>query len=165
MMTGTIAVRELGGPIRPIPSGPSQPSAPIIQVNDRMSPNSVRSVSEIVRVNRKSSPVISSSASPISGAIPDSVASLYSSSTIAGDRLLTARGPPSPTANSLILRSASLTLSSPVSLRLMLAIATGVPSVSVPVIAAIAPPICGTLPTASISTCVIDSRFSNWSAA
>ena len=41
-------------------------------------------MSERVRVNTKSSTAISTSASPMSGASPVSVASLYSSSTITG---------------------------------------------------------------------------------
>ena len=75
----------------------------------------------------------------MSGPIPSSVAFVYSSSTITGDRLLTRSGPSLPDASSKILRSTSLVLSSPVSLKRMLAIATGVPSVSVPVSASIAP--------------------------
>ncbi len=89
-----------------------------------------------VRVKTRSSTAISSSASPISGPIPDSVASLYSSSTITDDRLVTRSGPSSPVASSLIFRSAAWIISSPVSIRRMLAIATCVPSTSVPVIAA-----------------------------
>ena len=106
MMTGTNAVSELGGPMRPRPFGPSQPSAPTTQIIEKISPVSVSSVSEMVRVKSRSSATIRSSAKPISGAIPDSVASLYSSSTTIGDRLLTRSGPSSPVASSLILRSA-----------------------------------------------------------
>ena len=101
----------------------------------------------------------------MSGPIPSSVAFLYSSSMITGDRLLTRNGPSSATASSLILRSASTILSSPVLLRRMLAIATGAPSVSVPVIASRAPWISGALRTESICACVTDSKPSTWSAA
>ena len=97
--------------------------------------------------------------------MPCSVACLYSSSKIAGDRLLTRSGPSSASASSLILRSAATTLSSPVSVRRMLAMATGVPSLSVPVIAARAPWICGALRTESICAWVTDSKSSAWSAA
>ena len=100
MMTGTIAVSELGGPMRPSPFGPSQPSAPTIHVSEKMSPASVSSMSETVRVKTSSSTAISTSARPISGAIPSSVAFLYSSSTTTGDRLLTRSGPSSAAASS-----------------------------------------------------------------
>ena len=82
--------------------------------------------------------------------MPCSVACLYSSSKIAGDRLLTRSGPSSSAASSLILRSAASILSSPVSVRRMLAMATGVPSLSVPVIAARGPWSSGTFRTESI---------------
>ena len=91
--TGTIAVSELGGPIRPSPFGPIQPSAPIIQVIESTSPVSVSSISARVRVNSTRSAAIRSSAIPMSGPIPSSVAFLYSSSMITGDRLLTRNGP------------------------------------------------------------------------
>ena len=74
MMTGTIAVSELGGPIRLSAFGPSQPSAPTIQTIEKISPVSVSSISERVRVKSRSSAAISSRASPISGPIPSSVA-------------------------------------------------------------------------------------------
>ena len=92
-MTGTIAVSELGGPIRPSPFGPSQPSAPTVQAIANISPVRVSSMSAMVRVKSRRSTVISTRASPISGAIPCSVACVYSSSTITGDRLLTRSGP------------------------------------------------------------------------
>ena len=165
MITGTIAVSELGGPMRPSPFGPSQPSAPTIHVSEKISPASVSSMSERVRVKTSSSTAISTSARPISGAIPSSVAFLYSSSTTTGDRLLTRSGPSSAAASSLILRSASWTLSSPVSISRMLAIATGVPSVSVPVIAARAAWSSGALRTPSICAWVTEPKSSVCRAA
>ena len=93
MTTGTIAVSKLGGPIRPRAFGPSQPSAPTTQVIEKTSPASVSSMSDRVRVNSRNRAAISSSARPISGPIPSSVAFVYSSSTITGDRLLTCGGP------------------------------------------------------------------------
>ena len=99
-ITGIIAVSELGGPIRLSPFGPSQPSAPTIHVIETMSPIRVSSISDTVRVNRRRSKAIRSNASPINGAMPDSVACLYSSSTIVDDRLLTLSGPSCSSANS-----------------------------------------------------------------
>ncbi len=43
MMIGTIVVSEFGGPVRPSAFGPSQPSAPTIQIIDVRSPISVSS--------------------------------------------------------------------------------------------------------------------------
>ena len=126
-MIGTIVESELGGPIHPSASGPSQPSAPMIQISDMIRPRSVISRSENVRMNRRIRSAISTSAIPISGSSPDSVASVYSSSTTAGDTTLTRSGPSSAVARSLIRRSTSKTRSSPVSSRRMLAMATGVP--------------------------------------
>ena len=80
MMTGTIVESELGGPISPSPFGPSQPSAPTMQTIDMKRPASASSMSDTARVKSSSSTAISSSASPISGAMPCSVACLYSSS-------------------------------------------------------------------------------------
>ena len=132
MMTGTITVSELGGPIAPRPSGPSQPSAPTTHTMEMISPISVVNMSDRVRVKTSSRPAISNSARPKSGAIADSVASLYSSSITTGEMLLTCNTPSSSAARSLILRSAFSTRWSPVSRRRMVAIETGVPSVSGP---------------------------------
>ena len=128
-------------------------------------PASVSSMSETARVKSRSRTAMSSSASPISGAIPCSVARVYSSSTITGDRLLTRSGPSSAAASSLILRSASSILSSPVSVRRMLATATWVPSASAPVIAARAACISGAPRAASICAWVSDPKSSTCSAA
>ena len=91
-MIGTIVVSELGGPIRPSAPGPSQPSAPMTQIREKSRPVSVSSRSERARKKSRSSATMSSSASPISGSIPVSVASRYSSSITADDRLLTRSG-------------------------------------------------------------------------
>ena len=165
MMTGTIAVSELGGPITRSPFGPSQPSAPTPHMIATISPSSVSNMSDRARVKSRSRAAISNSASPTSGPIPSSVAFLYASSMIADDRLLTRDAPSSPAASSLILRSASSTRSSPVSRRRTMAIATSVPSVSVPVISASASPTPGTLRAESICSCVTDSKLSTWSTA
>ena len=164
-MIGTRAVSELGGPMTPSAFGPSQPSAPTTQVSERSSPSKVSNRSESVRRKTRSSTAISSSAIPTRGAMPSSVAFRYSSSTTVGEMLLTLSGPSCPTASSWIVRSASGRRSSPVSRRRMVAMAMGVPSVSVPVIAASAPPISGMPVAASISACVIDATPSAWSAA
>ena len=74
------------------------------------------------------------------------------------DTLLASSGPSAAAASSLIVRSAPATRSSPVSSRRMLAIATRVPSVSVPVIAARAGWISGSIRTVSICACVTDSK-------
>ena len=160
MMIGTIVESELGGPIHPSASGPSQPSSPTIQITENRSPASVSSRSENVRMKSRISAAISSSAIPISGTIPDSVASVYSSSTTAVETLVTRSGPSAASARSSIRRSMSRTRSSPVSSRRMLAIPTGVPSVSLPVRALSAAPISGRPRTESISACAIDERSS-----
>ena len=71
--------------------------------------------SEKVRMNSRISAAISSRARPTNGAIPSSVARLYSSSITIGDTLLTRSGPSLAVAASLMVRSASRTLLSPVS--------------------------------------------------
>ena len=106
---------------------------------------------------------MSSSANPIRGAIPVSVASRDSSSITAYETLVTRSGPSSPVASSLILRSASATRSSPVSRRRTDAIATGVPSVSVPVIASSAAISSGGPRMESMSAWVTDSKLLTWS--
>ena len=159
---GTIAVSELGGPVRPSAFGPSQPSAPRIQIIDMRRPTSVSTRSEIVRMKTTIRAIISRNASPIRGNIPSSVAFLYSSSITTDEILLTCNGPSSSDARSRILRSASSIRSSPVSRKRMMAIATGVPSVSVPVIASIASRISGGPRAESMSDCVTDSKPSTW---
>ena len=98
----------------PNPFGPNQPSAPVIQIIETNNPTSVNTRSEIVRMNNRISNAINSSASPIKGATPVSVPSMYSSSITANDTLLTANGPSLAIARSLIRRSMSFTASSPV---------------------------------------------------
>ncbi len=116
--------------------GPSQPSAPITQISERSSPASVSSISERVRRKSTSNAAISSSASPMSGSIPCSVACLYSSSITTGEMLLARNEPSAASAASLIVRSAISMRSSPVSRSRTMATATCVPSASVPDIAA-----------------------------
>ena len=145
--------------------GPSQPSAPVIQIIDTKSPASVSNRSEIVRMKTRISAAISRKASPSRGAIPSSVALLYSSSITTGETLLTRRGPSSRAANSWILRSASSIRSSPVSSRRMVAIAIGVPSESLPVNASSAARISGGPRIESISAWDTDSKPSTWSRA
>ena len=120
-MIGTIAVSELGGPIQPSPSGPSQPSAPTIHPSEKTRPVIVNNRSEKARRKSTISAAISSRANPTSGAIPVSMASEYSSSITTGDRLLTRRGPAESAGSSSIRRSTSWTLVSPVSCRRILA--------------------------------------------
>ena len=156
-MIGTIAVSELGGPIQPSASGPSQPSAPMIQTSEKTRPTSVSSRSDSVLKKSTISAAISSRATPTSCPIPVSMASEYSSSITMVERLLTRRGPAEPVANSSIVLSTSWTLVSPVSVRRMLAMVMVVPSVSLPPIAASAPPISGTPRRESISVWVADA--------
>ena len=165
MITGTSAVSELGAPISPSALGPSQPSPPTTHMMESTSPVSVSSISERARVKSSSSAAISSSASPMSGPIPSSVARLYSSSMTAGERLLTRSGPSLLDASSLMARSASGVLSSPVSMRRMVAIATGAPFASDPVNAVRACGIPGASRTASICAWETDSKLSTCSAA
>ena len=89
MMMGTMTERELGGPMMRRPLGPSQPSAPTIQMMAMKSPVSVSSRSERVRMKSRTSMAMSRSARPIRGAMPSSVALLYSSSKTVGEMLLT----------------------------------------------------------------------------
>ena len=106
-MIGTIVVRELGGPMRPKAFGPSHPSVPTIQTIERNSPPRVSNRSETVRMKSRISAAISRNAPPISGAIPSSVALLYSSSITTGETLLTLSEPSSVLANSLTVREAA----------------------------------------------------------
>ena len=114
MMIGTIDDNGLGAPTIPNPFGPNQPSAPVIQMIETNSPTSVKIKSEIVRMNNRSSNAINRSASPINGATPVSVPSIYSSSITANDILLACNGPSLAKARSLIRRSMSFIVSSPV---------------------------------------------------
>ena len=150
-MIGTITESELGGPIQSSPFGPNQPSAPMIQVSEKIRPVSVINRSDRVRRKSRISAAINSRASPINGPIPDSVASLYSSSIMIGETLLTRSGPSESSARSFTARSASAMRSSPVSRRRMVETVTEVPSVSSPDIAANAPASSGTALIASIS--------------
>ena len=151
---------EFGGPVRPKPLGPSQPSMPTVAVRARTSPNRVRSRSEMVRIKSRSIPAIMSSARPMRGAIPSSVALLYSSSTIIVEMLLTCSGPSSSSASLSIRLSASATRSSPVSRRRTMAMATSVPSVSVPVSASSAARSAGGAGASSTCCRVTDSKLS-----
>ena len=133
-MSGTVAVSAFGGPIRPKPPGPSQLSAPKVQISASTSPVSVSSRSESVRRKSSISNAITSSASPSNGSTPRLVAPWYSSSITASDTLRTLSGPSAASARSLIASCASSTASSRVSRRRMVATVTGVPSVSIPVV-------------------------------
>ena len=75
------------------PLGPSQPSMPTIQAMETMSPMRARTMSMMERVKTTSISAMSTKANPSSIAIPDSVASVYSSSMMTGERLLTLSGP------------------------------------------------------------------------
>ena len=83
MMIGTIDVSAFGGPVSPIPFGPTQPSPPTTQISAMNSPPSVSSRSERARMKSSSRAAISRNASPISGSIAVSVASRNSSSMTA----------------------------------------------------------------------------------
>ena len=93
MMIGTIDVSGFGGPTIPNPFGPNQPSAPTIQMIETNSPTSVRTRSDIERMNSRIKNAISKSAIPINGATPVSVPSTNSSSITANETLLARNGP------------------------------------------------------------------------
>ena len=172
-MIGTIVVRIFGGPIHPSAFGPSHPCAPVIHTTVTSSPASVSSTSEGERRNRKVSAAITSSATPINRSIVEPVAASLSSSIVASETLRPASGPSTSSVISWMASSAATSVSmSPGSRSRMVAIATGVPSASVPVSASNAarcpasPPSCAMRSSASSSSaCVMSAKPSTPSTA